>query len=296
MILHVNNGGFPGALSCRLAVVAGRLAGIKKIVMVVNNMAIPYDNHIRKIDFFLDRFVAKRVNMFVTGSETAAGQLKSVLRLNNEQILAIANGVELRQFDNSSSGILNRLQVGQEHHLLFGMVGVMLPRKGHRILLEAIASLMLNPSFMEKSPLFLIEGEGGYVEDLKRFATDSGISKYVNFIGAEENIYNLYSVLDFLVYPSVVDEDFPNVISEALGMGVPVVASKVAGAVDQIQDGIHGFLFERGSSAALSAVILEICTNLDSYQRMAVEARKKYQLYYSPDVAVQRYLQLYARC
>jgi glycosyltransferase involved in cell wall biosynthesis len=176
------------------------------------------------------------------------------------------------------------------------MVGVMLPRKGHRILLEAIASLVLNPTFMEVSPLFLIEGEGGYVEDLKRYAEDSGIGKYVNFIGAEENIYNLYSLLDFLVYPSIVDEDFPNVISEALGMGVPVVASKVAGAVDQIQDGIHGFLFERGSSAALSAIILEICINFDSYQGMAVEARKKYHLYYSPDVAVQRYLQLYARC
>ncbi len=293
-ILHINNGGYPGALSCRLAVLVARLLNIKRIVMVVNNMAIPYNSYLRKIDYPLDRYVARNVSCFVTGSETAASQLKAVLCLPEFKLASIPNGIEIRRPSESALETLTRLQVDDENRLIFGMVGVMLPRKGHSILLEAIASLSANPIFQFESPLFLIEGDGELRADFETYSAEAGLNRYVKFVGTEQNIFNFYSVLDFLIYPSIVDEDFPNVISEALGMSVPVIAAKVAGATDQIQDRINGFLFGKGSATALASIILEICSRKGSYQNMAAEARKHYELHYTSEGAVQRYLKLYA--
>ena len=42
-ILHINNGGYPGAFSCRPSVIAARLTGVKKILFIVNNVPQPYN-------------------------------------------------------------------------------------------------------------------------------------------------------------------------------------------------------------------------------------------------------------
>jgi glycosyltransferase involved in cell wall biosynthesis len=67
----------------------------------------------------------------------------------------------------------------------------------------------------------------------------------------------------------------------------------VAGAVEQIDHGINGLLFDKGDCAALENTILEICRNPDAYRSMAVNARRKYELYYKPAKAIQRYRKIY---
>jgi glycosyltransferase involved in cell wall biosynthesis len=293
-ILHINNGGYPGALSCRIAVVAARLVGVKKVIMVVNNMALSYESPYRKLDFFLDRYVARNVSHFVTGSEDAASRLRHVLKLETKQVRAIPNGVVIRQPDQSASATIARYAIKDHSKLIFGVIGVMLPRKGHLVLLKALCLLSNVSEFTSASPIFLIEGEGIIKEGLVNFTAENGLSDFVRFVGSEPNIFNFYSVLDYLIYPSIVDEDFPNVISEALGMSIPVIASKVAGANEQIEPNSTGFLFERGSAEELAEIILKICTDPNLNPHMQTLAREKYELYYTPEGAVKRYLQLYA--
>jgi glycosyltransferase involved in cell wall biosynthesis len=293
-ILHINNGGYPGALSCRIAVVAARLVGVKKVIMVVNNMALSYDSPYRKLDFFLDRFVARNVSYFVTGSEVAASRLRQVLKLKTEQVRAIPNGVVIRKTNQSSNATIAQYSLNEHPKIIFGVVGVMLPRKGHIVLLEALCLLKSAPAFTSISPMFLIEGEGFIKDELIRFTEVNELSNFVRFVGTEPNIFNLYSVLDYLIYPSIVDEDFPNVISEALGMSLPVITSKVAGATEQIEQDSNGFLFERGSAEELAEIILKLCKGSNLNFHMRTLARQKYELYYTPESAVKRYLQLYA--
>ena len=75
-LLHINNGGYPGAYSCMSAVFAAKLAGIKRIVYVVNNVAFSYRRPGRWFDYFLDKIVKRSVSVFVTGSVYAGQELQ----------------------------------------------------------------------------------------------------------------------------------------------------------------------------------------------------------------------------
>lgn len=78
-IVHINNGGYPGALSARAAAIGAKIARVPAIVMVVNNMAIGYDIFFRWLDYPIDRIVIYSVDKFVTGSAAASERLAKVL-------------------------------------------------------------------------------------------------------------------------------------------------------------------------------------------------------------------------
>ena len=84
-VLHINNGGYPAALSARAAAIAGRLAGVDKIIMVVNNMAVDYHRLSRRFDYPFDRLVVRSVDRFITGSEAASRRLSAVLWLRSKR-------------------------------------------------------------------------------------------------------------------------------------------------------------------------------------------------------------------
>ena len=96
-ILHINNGGYPAARSALAAALAGKCAGVAKVVMVVNNMAADYQHYSRWIDFPIDRLVVRCVNIFITGSQAAGARLKTVLKLPAHQVRTIHNGIRKKR-------------------------------------------------------------------------------------------------------------------------------------------------------------------------------------------------------
>ena len=96
-VVHLNNGGYPGARSVRAAAVAARLTGCPRIVMVVNNIANPYTTVGRVVDLPLDLLVRRCTDTFVTASAAARQALISVLRLSDERVVQIPNAVRTPQ-------------------------------------------------------------------------------------------------------------------------------------------------------------------------------------------------------
>jgi hypothetical protein len=137
-IIHINNGGYPGALSCRLAVVAAKLSGVKIILFVSNNMAVGYDSPYRKLDWLIDKFVVRNVSFFLTGSIEASLKLGEVLKVPRIKLLAIPNATQIRVAVETPGETRTRLHISPKHLCVIGMVGVPLPRKGHMFLLESI--------------------------------------------------------------------------------------------------------------------------------------------------------------
>ena len=76
-ILHVNNGGYPAAITAYSAVIAAKLNGVNKIIYVVNNIAENYSSPLRWLDKIIDIYIKKNVSKFVTGSIYAGEKLKS---------------------------------------------------------------------------------------------------------------------------------------------------------------------------------------------------------------------------
>ncbi len=292
-ILHINNGGFPGAHSCRVAVLAAKSVGIKSIVFVVNNMAADYRHPYRWIDLPLDAFVAKNVNFFITGSTIATNRLRDVLDLKVTQLKSFPNGISVRE--PSESRIESKIRLGLENFdgVIFGVIGVMETRKGHLHLLQSLLKFTLERSPILPPFVILIEGEGGVLPNLQEFVETNKLGNIVRFIGVESQIFNLLSLIDVLIYPAIQDEDFPNVISESMALSKAVISTKVSGATDQIVNGQTGILVDIDSEKQLAEAIEKLTLNATLRREMGDKGRVRYLNNYTSELALDNYMALY---
>lgn len=292
-VLHVNNGGYPGAFTCRIAPLAAKAAGIKHVVMVVNNLAVNYESIARLIQKPFDILVSNSVDRFVTGSIVAKERLSEVLSLKKEHVISIYNGVNLRTSNERKEATVHRLVNDESVGLVVGVISLLEKRKGHIVLLEAINYLSKNKLINEKQVLFLIEGKGDEYDRLTDYVSKSGISAYVRFIGHEKNIMNLMNIIDVLVLPSISNEDFPNVIIEAMGMGIPVIASRLAGTPEQVDIGKTGLLVEPKDVQGLAEALLILIKNEDLRKAMGRNSLIKFNKEFLSEVSLKKYYSLY---
>lgn len=293
-MVHINNGGYPGALSCRIAAVSARVCGITKIVMVVNNIAEPYVRMSRWLDYPLDRLVRNSVSLFVTGSRHAGESLKAVLNLENDQVRCLHNGIASRELTEKADKTRQRLDLNQFDGLLVGVVALMEKRKGHRILLEAVDQIISSREFKkDKKFLVLLEGDGPERPDLENRVKSHNLKDYVKFISTEDNIWNFLNMLDLVVLPSIEREDFPNVVLEAMSLGKPVIASRLAGTPEQIVDGKTGLLVAPGDAGGLANALRKLLNDKQFCQELGENGRDRFESNFTADIAVSRYLELY---
>jgi glycosyltransferase involved in cell wall biosynthesis len=291
-LLHINNGGYPGALSCLSAVIAARNTGIENIIFVVNNVASRYTDYGRWFDRLLDRRVARRVSKFITGSAHARDRLTNVLRLSDGQALNIHNGIQPRALTQTREQVRARLGLNADGPV-FGIVALQVRRKGHMILLQALDDIRRQHG-RSAVPQLAVEGEGPLRNSLEAFVREHELGDKVLFIGREENVFNLLNAIDVFVLPSLSHEDFPNVTLEAMSLGKPVIASRVSGIPEQIEDGKTGLIVEPGDSFGLADAVHRLGVDAGLRQRMGEASQRRFQAMFSAGIAVQKYRNLYS--
>ncbi len=287
-LVHINNGGFPGAISCNAAALAARLAGLP-VVYVVNNLAYPYRTPGRMLDLPVDRLVAHSVSRFVTGSAQAGERLRSVLRLDRRCQRVIPNAVVRRPPKLTEEATRKFLSVGASTRVAL-VVARLEQRKGHRYILQALTQL---PPPLDDVVL-VVAGDGPERATLEAQVASLGITGRVRFLGEYPDPWSLYAVADVVVLPSVGQEDFPIVILEAMAAGRAVVASRVAGIPDQVVDGITGRLVAPGDATALAAAVTDVLNTSGEADRMGEAGRLRYDSQFAPESVVDRYRQTYA--
>jgi glycosyltransferase involved in cell wall biosynthesis len=104
---------------------------------------------------------------------------------------------------------------------------------------------------------------------------------------------NLFAVADVLIAPSVAYEDFPNVIVEAMGAGKAVIASRLAGAAEQVVDGETGLLVTPGSSDELAEAICRLSRQRALVSEMGRNGQRRFQARFTAEKAVARYVEFY---
>lgn len=290
-ILHINNGGYPGAYSCMAAVLAARIVGIKHVIYVVNNIAASYAAYGRLLDWPFDRLVRKGVIKFVTGSKYARDRLSSVLRLRTGQAISIPNGIIPRAVTEGPEETLLRLGL-QHDQLILCVVGVLEERKGHLILLNAISAMQ--ESFGSAAvPLLLIEGVGPMLSRLQNRVREMNLGSHVRFIGREANVFNLLNAADIVVLPSISHEDFPNITLEAMSLGKPVIGTRLSGIPEQIQDGETGLIVAPKDVQGLANAIHELTSDLRRRCAMSAAARQRFSHCFYGPLAVEKYINIY---
>lgn len=120
--------------------------------------------------------------------------------------------------------------------------------------------------------------EQDYERELKANVTALGLAKHVVFTGHVDDVPSLLAEHDILLHCSDVPEPFGQVIVQALGAGIGVVAADAGGPKEIINSGVDGLLYEPGNSRALKSRIQEIVGNemLPAMSRNALAKSQNY--------------------
>ena len=149
-------------------------------------------------------------------------------------------------------------------------VGRLSPEKGHAGLLVAVAALV-----GKGIPVRLtLVGHGPEEAALKARVHALEIDAHVDFAGVCDEAATLQAIAgsDILVLASFM-EGLPIVLIEAMGLGVPVIASRVAGIPELVSDGETGLLFDPANWAQLAHVLERLCKDDSLRRELAVSAK-----------------------
>jgi glycosyltransferase involved in cell wall biosynthesis len=288
-VVHINSGGYPGAYSTLAAALAAREVGIGHVVYVANNIAMGYSWR-RALDRGLDRSVVSAVETFVTGSAFAGRVLADVLHLPPEKLRTIPNGIREREITETPDAV--RMRIGApEDRPLVAVVANLEHRKGHAVLFDALARL--KASGATPLPWVAVEGTGPEGAVLRADVAARGLSDDVAFLGREAHVFDLMNAADIVALPSIANEDFPNVVLEAMSLSKPVVASIVAGTPEQIVDGETGVLVPAGNAAALASALESLAADVPRRAAMGAAGRARFEAHFTAGQAVSAYRALY---
>jgi len=292
-VLHINNGGFPGALSCLAASVAGRLAGVPARLMTVNNLAVGYDRLSRYLDRPIDQLAVQSTTLFLTGSQAAGRRLGEMLGIEADRVVTIPNTILDRPLIEGRDATRRRLGLRSEH-LVLGTVALLEERKGVHVLIEALQTVRKRFEAFA-SVRVVIEGIGPEKVRLVQAVHAADLSSHVVFVEREARILELIQCLDIFVLPSIANEDFPNVVLEAMSLGKPIVGSDLGGIPEQIAHGVNGFLVPPGESKTLADALERLLQDESLRRRMGWEGRARFERLFSYDRVIAEYMALYDR-
>ena len=138
---------------------------------------------------------------------------------------------------------------------------------------------------------FWILGDGPLRHELAASASDLD---NIELLGHRDDIGNYLAAADVLLHPAR-SEAFGSVIAEAMQHGVAVIASKVGGIPEVVENGRSGLLVDGGDVALYFEAIETLCRDPALRQRLA-EAGRRRAARFSREVMTERYLTLYRRC
>lgn len=159
--------------------------------------------------------------------------------------------------------------------VVIGNVARLVPFKGHRVLLDAVARVVRE----EERVLFPVIGDGELQGELEDQVRRLGIGRFVRFLGFQDHLEQWYPAFDIYTHASLemAAEMFPIAILRALATGLPVVCTRVGGIALMIDEGVSGHLTPPDDPDALAAALLRVVRNAALRRSMGEAAAARFR-------------------
>jgi glycosyltransferase involved in cell wall biosynthesis len=145
-----------------------------------------------------------------------------------------------------------------------GFVGRLVPRKGPLELVRAAPAIHA----VRPDVRIVVVGDDPYQDEDPEYAEAVRASAEVDHVGRVDAAASILGHLDVLVLPSL-QEPFGTVVAEAMAAGTPVVATRVDGLPELVEDGVTGALVEPGDTAALAVAVLRVLAEREAMSEAA---------------------------
>lgn len=224
------------------------------------NFARMFIRGVNKKDF-LHKYIYSRLNKMIALSHIQKSLLLKALPIPSERYTVIPNAVDTERFQPRSANpeIRKQLGVKEDTDLLVGLIGRIDELKGHMEFVEAanlIATKHPHVQFVMVGANTAFEGDA-FANKVNERIHDLGLDEKITRTDHRKDIPEIMNALDVFCMPSY-EENFGNVMLEALASGTASVGTNSGGTPEQLEDGHTGLLVSPRSGPALAGGILRL--------------------------------------
>ncbi len=228
---------------------------------------------------------AKRV---IVLSNVIARHMIEDFSVPHERIRLVARSVDLEKFKYLDP------QTKRKEEFNVGIIGRITPLKGHLHFIKAMARIS---RAVPRLKIWIVgdapASKEAYKEEVQVLVRRLGLWHCTEFLGTQRDIPGILAHLDLVVLATTTHEAFGRVIIEAQAAGVPVIATKVGGVVDIIEDGKNGLLVPPADSKSMADAVMRIFKDTQLAREFAENAYAKVKEKYNLELMVKNTLDVY---
>ena len=237
---------------------------------------------------FARRTLAFRAKKFVAVSKDLHNWLQVTVRVPENKLVFIPNGVDTERFCPGRDLALRRELGIADDEFVVGTIGRLDPIKNHEGLINAVR--VLNNSNLKVR--LVIVGEGPNQSNIETTLRSPDFSPRPLLLGARLNVERLYKIFDTFVLNSFA-EGMSNTLLEGMASGLPIICTAVGGNVELVADHQRGILVRPGDDAALAEALHVYMNSADTCAAHANNARMFIMQHFSLERMIDRYVSLY---
>lgn len=263
--------------------VAARVAG-KAPVIATERCVDRWKGQARlRVDRLLQRWTAR-----IVANAEAVAEFYRTVGIDPQKLHVIPNAAEL-----PSSPPFEKASLAAELGIdptvpTIGFLGRLWPQKRVHDLIWAADILRISGWRLN----LVIVGQGPRRPYLERFARNLDMTEFVHFLGHRADAVRLLGALDVLVLPSSF-EGMPNVLLEAMAASKPVIATRIPGVVEVVEDERTGLLVPPKRPYELARALARLLSDAGLAKSLGEAGRRRIQDHFGVDTMVARYAALY---
>jgi glycosyltransferase involved in cell wall biosynthesis len=207
-----------------------------------------------------------------------------------KKVEVVYNGINLAAYANGSHdrrAVRQEIGVGDQD-LVIIQVARLDPLKDHATAIHTLEHVVRRRA----DARLVLVGEGPELGMIKRVVAECNLSSQVRLLGLRKDIGRLLSAADVFLLTSV-SEGIPLAVIEAMAAGLPVVATRVGGTGEVVEEGQTGLLAPAGDSAALAMNILRLADDSTLGHELGQRGRERAQAVFSESQMLASYAQRY---
>jgi len=235
------------------------------------------------------RWIARRQPSVVSLSTATARNLAAA-GFDTARMRFIPNGVDTERFRPlaSADGPWSPPPEWPKRGTIAVTVGRLVPAKGLDLLFHAWRSAVA----AAPDATLVIVGDGPLRQECEAAVASLGLAESVRFLGTRRDVPEILRRSDVYVSSSRT-EGMSNALLEALASGLPLVATRVGGAEDTVDDRVNGVLVPEGDVAALASALAELLASPEKRRAMGEASRSLALARFALDTIVDRYTELF---
>jgi glycosyltransferase involved in cell wall biosynthesis len=241
-----------------------------------------------------DRVIFRALGVRIIAiSEHIKKTLVGCYGMRPERVTVILNGINVERFSPGDAGLRARVRAElglSEDAPLVVCASNLRPEKGIHYLVEAAEIVKSR----QPEAHFAIIGAGTELQRLRQDAAARSLQGTVQFTGARSDVHRFMAAADVIAVPSVWQEPAGFVAMEGMAAGRPVVATRVGGIPEYLEEGVTGLLVPPRSAGELAGALLRLLQEPGVADAMGRAGRARAENRFSMQRWVQDTLQTYA--